>query len=193
MKKFLAVAATSAALVAACAVPASAADEPTMNIVEIAVAASGGGTPDSNPDDYDLLVQAVLFTNLQGVLSDPDADFTVFAPTDAAFLQLVTDLTGSAPASEADALTTIASLGVDKVTKVLTYHVVGGSVGSSDIRRAQELTTANGGIVRTSGIVVRDETPSLRDPKLVKDATDIHATNGVIHTIDRVLVPANFF
>ncbi|HEX5857247.1 MAG TPA: fasciclin domain-containing protein [Microbacterium sp.] len=192
MKKFLAVAATSAALVAACAVPASAADEPTMNIVEIALAASGGGAPDSNPNDYDLLVQAVLFTELQGVLGDPEADFTVFAPTDAAFLQLVTDLTGNAPANEADALATIASLGQEKVAKVLTYHVVGGSLGSDEIRRAKDLTTVNGGGITVTGKSLRDETSALRDPKLVKGATDIHATNGVIHTIDRVLVPGNF-
>ena len=49
---------------------------------------------------------------------------------------------------------------------------------------------ANGGIVRPRGINLRDETPSLQDPRLVLWAINIQATNGVIHTIDRVLVPA---
>ena len=43
--------------------------------------------------------------------------------------------------------------------------------------------------VEPRGIVLRDETPALRDPRLVLFALNIPATNGVIHTIDRVLVP----
>jgi hypothetical protein len=49
---------------------------------------------------------------------------------------------------------------------------------------------ANGGTVHVRGINLRDETPALRDPKLVLWALNIKADNGVIHTIDRVLVPS---
>ena len=52
------------------------------------------------------------------------------------------------------------------------------------------LTMANGGIVKPRLFRLVDETPALRDPRLVLSAIDIRATNGVIHTIDRVLVPA---
>ena len=46
---------------------------------------------------------------------------------------------------------------------------------------------ANGGIVKPRGITLRDETPALADPRLVLWAINIPASNGVIHTIDRVL------
>lgn len=189
MKKTLAIAATSAALVIAGMAPAHAAEEPTLNIVELAVAASGGGAPDDNGADYDLLVQAVLYTQLDGVLATAP-DITVFAPNDAAFLTLVEDVTGVVPASEADALATIvAAYSQDQIAEILTYHVTGGSIASTDLRRAQSLTMLNEGTVRTAGVVLRDETPAFKDPKLVRGGVDIHATNGVIHTIDRVLVP----
>ncbi len=77
----------------------------------------------------------------------------------------------------------------DQIAEILTYHVTGGSVASADLRRAQALTMLNGGTVTSAGVNLKDETPTLKDPKLVRGGTDIHATNGVIHTIDRVLVP----
>ena len=71
---------------------------PGGSIVDVAVAASGGGTPDANPHDYDILVQAVLATGLAPTLADTAQQYTVFAPNDRAFLKLVADLTGVEPA-----------------------------------------------------------------------------------------------
>ena len=51
------------------------------------------------------------------------------------------------------------------------------------------LMMANGGTIKPRGLWLRDETPVLRDPRLVLSGLSIRATNGVIHTIDRVLVP----
>lgn len=175
--------------------PASAhsGSKPSGTIVDVAVAASGGGTPDSNPYDYDLLVQAVLATGLDGALSDTSTKYTVFAPNDRAFLRLVTDLTGTKPASEADALATITTaFTADEISNILLYHVVAGKkLKPLQVLFAKSLTMANGGVVKPRGITLRDETPELKNPKLVLWAINIGASNGVIHTIDRVLVPGS--
>lgn len=192
-KSRLAIAAVAALALVFSATPAQAhGGTPPGTIVDVAVAASGGGTPDRNPWDYDILVQAVLATGLDGALSDTSTKYTVFAPNDRAFLRLVTDLTGTAPASEADALTTITSaFTVDQIADILLYHVVAGKrLGPLKVLTARSLTMADGGIVKPRGITLRDETPALRDPRLVLWAINIPASNGVIHTIDRVLVPA---
>ncbi|GHD51483.1 fasciclin domain-containing protein [Mycetocola manganoxydans] len=166
---------------------------PAGSIVDVAVAASGGGTPDSNPHDYDLLVQAVVATGLAPVLSDTSRRFTVFAPNDRAFMRLVTDLTGAAPASEAAALATITTaLSLDQISNVLLYHVVPDrSLGAVRVLISKSLTMANGGVVKPRLTTLRDENPDLRDPRLVIRGLNIKASNGVIHTIDRVLIPGS--
>ena len=175
--------------------PASAhgGSEPAGTIVDVAVAASGGGTPDSNPWDYDLLVQAVVATGLDAALADTSTKYTVFAPNDRAFLRLVTDLTGTKPASEAEALTTITTAFTgDQIADILLYHVVAGKkLKPLQVLFAKSLTMANGGVVKPRGITLKDETPELKNPKLVLWALNIQASNGVIHTIDRVLVPGS--
>lgn len=191
----LAVAAAAATALVLTAAPAQAHDHagpPSGTLVDVAVAASGGGTPDENSRDYDLLVQAVLATGLDGALADASQTYTVFAPDDRAFLRLVTDLTGTAPASEAEALTTITSaFSADQIKNILLYHVVAGKkLSPLRVLTSRSLTMANGGIVQPRGIKLRDESPQLKDPRLVLRKINIQASNGVIHTIDRVLVPA---
>jgi uncharacterized surface protein with fasciclin (FAS1) repeats len=196
MRRLICVVAVAAAAgssaATASAAPKHWSPKPAGTIVDVAVKASGVGAPDANPNDYDLLVQAVTATGLAPVLADASTRYTVFAPNDRAFLRLVTDLTGKPPASEQAALdTAVGALGAEKIKNVLLYHVVAGrALNPLQVLFARSLTMANGGTVKPRVLQLRDETAALRDPLLVPWALDIRATNGVIHTIDRVLVPA---
>ena len=119
------------------------------------------------------LSAAKLTTTLAG-----PGPFTVFAPTNAAFAKLST--------------ATVAALTADPalLAKVLTYHVVSGKVLKSDVVPliGKPIVTVAGA---TATFVV-DATLNITDQKGGKSkitATDIFATNGVIHTIDTVLIP----
>ena len=105
-----------------------------------------------------------------------EGPFTVFAPTDDAFNKLLTQLNISA-----DAL-----LNHPQLSEVLLYHVVSGNVMSTDLSNGMVAPTVNGESVTISlegGVFVNDSEVVL---------ADIEATNGVIHVIDSVLVPAGF-
>ena len=192
---------TAVASVAAIGLGAATADargwhhpQPAGSIVDVAVAVSGTDGPDANPRDYDLLIAAVTATGLAPVLDDESQRFTVFAPDDRAFERLVRDLTGGGrlPSEQATLDAVLATFSVDEIKNILLYHVVAGEeLGPLQVLFAGSLTMANGGIVKPRLFRLVDETPALRDPRLVLRAIDIRATNGVIHTIDRVLVPAS--
>ena len=197
MRRLLTVVAASVAVLGLTAGTASAKPKwwhhkPAGSIVDVAVKASSANGPDANPYDYDLLIAAVTATGLAPVLDDETQRFTVFAPNDRAFARLVADLSGSYPAGEQATLDAIlATLTPAQIKNVLLYHVVGGKqLGPLQVLFAGSLTMANGGTVKPRGLILKDETPALRDPRLLLYGLNIPATNGVIHTIDRVLVPA---
>ncbi|MFA5051448.1 MAG: fasciclin domain-containing protein [Patescibacteria group bacterium] len=120
---------------------------------------------------FKTLVAAVKAADLVSTLSGP-GPFTVFAPTDDAFAKL--------PAG------TVQSLLEDKakLTAVLTYHVVGGSMLSGDVLKQKSLTTAQGSPLP---VTVSDGVVMVGQAKVLK--TDSTADNGVIHVIDSVLIP----
>jgi len=175
----LAAATFAATALAATATTASAAPGPT--IVDVAVSASGGGALDADHGDFDILVQAVLATDLDGFLSGK-GQHTVFAPTDQAFL----DLTGTT--TEQDAFDAAVSLlGVDGVRDVVSYHVAPGARRSGDVVGATRIRTVTGSfITKDAGSTVLTG-GSGNDVQIV--AVDIPASNGVIHVIDGVLLP----
>ena len=117
------------------------------------------------------VVEAGLVETLQG-----DGPFTVFAPTDAAFTTLLTALNVEA----ADLL------GLPQLGDILTYHVAGVEAMSSDLSDGQMVTTVNGQDVTIS---IVGETVTINGSATVTVA-NIDATNGVVHVIDAVLVPA---
>lgn len=133
----------------------------TRNIVETAVAA---GT-------FKTLVKAVEAAGLVQTLSGP-GPFTVFAPTDEAFAKL--------PAGTLDALLRDRQ----KLTAILTYHVVAGRVLAADVTKMSSARTVNGQAVT---ITVKDGAVMVDNARVIR--TDILASNGVIHVIDAVILP----
>lgn len=130
--------------------------------------ASGAGT-------FNTLVAAVKAANLVETLSSP-GPFTVFAPTDAAFKAL--------PKGVLDKLL----LPKNKATlvRILTYHVVSGAVESSTLKSGKVKT------VEGSSVMVKvGKTGTVMVDKANVKAVDIGASNGIIHVIDKVLLPPN--
>lgn len=132
-------------------------------IVETAVAA---GT-------FQTLVAAVQAAGLVETLNGP-GPFTVFAPTDEAFSALPKG--------------TIATLlepdNRDQLVAILTYHVVAGRVSSGDALGLSSAATIAGPSI---AITLTEGGANINDARLIQ--TDIAASNGVIHVIDRVLLP----
>ncbi|MEQ3710907.1 MAG: fasciclin domain-containing protein [Tateyamaria sp.] len=130
-----------------------------------------------NPD-FSTLVAAVQAAGLVDTLKS-DGPFTVFAPTNAAFAAL--------PAGTLDSL--LLPENKDTLTSILTYHVVPGQVTAGDVLGTrQNVATVNGATVDVNG-----QAGKLGTGVKVNDANvttaDIFATNGVIHVIDKVLLP----
>lgn len=129
------------------------------DIVDTAIAAGS----------FKTLVAAVQAAGLVETLKGP-GPFTVFAPTDEAFAKI--------PKAQLDALLADKA----KLTAVLTYHVVPGKVMAADVKagkvktvQGQELTLGT-----TGGVTVNNARVT---------ATDVTASNGVIHVIDTVVMP----
>lgn len=141
-------------------------------ITDVAVAASQADEP-----QFTLLVQAVVAAGLADELA-ADGPLTVFAPTDEAFLNLLGELNMSAE----DVLAN-----TDLLTQVLLYHVVSGAFAATDVvgLDGQAVETLQG---ETIAISIVDGAVVLNgDVNVIQ--TDIFASNGVIHVIDKVLLP----
>lgn len=150
----------------------------------------------SGDDRFSILVQALGFvdsaipgSNLIATLSSPSSELTVFAPTDAAFGQLAVDLGFHGDPSDESAVVTFLTTAVPAETlkTVILYHVSAGALTSGEVAAMDSISTLAGVSIGTDLPTLVDAEPDLIDPSLVQ--TDIIATNGVIHAIDRVLLP----
>ena len=123
--------------------------------------------------DFSTLVAAVQAAGLVETLSG-EGPFTVFAPTNAAFAKL--------PDGTVEAL--LLPENKDQLIAILTYHVVPGDVSAAEVVTLTEVTTVQGDI---AAISVTDEGATIDGAAIV--ATDLEASNGVVHVIDTVMIP----
>lgn len=133
-------------------------------------------TAQANPD-FSILVEAVVAADLVGTLSSA-GPFTVFAPTNTAFANLLAELGISKDALLADTAL---------LDRVLKYHVIGARVLAAEVPVGQAIDTVETGIFTVnSSLVIVDQ----RDRLSNIGTTDIMTKNGVIHVVDKVLLPA---
>ena len=135
--------------------------EAEMNIVETAISAGS----------FNTLVAAIKAAGLVETLSGK-GPFTVFAPTDEAFAQIPEDQLNALLADK------------EALTAVLTYHVVSGKVMAEDVVKLSTAETVNG---QSVDIMVMDGKVMIDGAEVV--TADIAASNGVIHVINKVILP----
>jgi len=136
----------------------------TMNIIQTAIENGSFGT----------LVAAVTAADLADTLNGA-GPFTVFAPVDAAFAEL--------PEGTVESL--LLPENKEKLQGILTYHVVSGTVLSTDLTDGMEATTVNGAAIT---IHITDGKVFINDAEVV--IADVVTDNGVIHVINKVILPA---
>lgn len=137
--------------------------EDKMDIVDTAVSAGS----------FETLAAALTAADLVNTLKS-EGPFTVFAPTDEAFAKL--------PAGTVESL--LQPENIDQLTAILTYHVVPGAVSAEQVVTLTEAATVNG---QSVAISVDGSSVSVDGANVI--ATDIMASNGVIHIIDSVILP----
>lgn len=127
-----------------------------------------------NNANFSILVEAVVKAGLVDALSAA-GPFTVFAPTNDAFNALFADLGVSG----------IADLSADQLTPILLYHVVSGNVRASQVTSGDVPTLKEGSVIS----ITTDGMGVMLNGNANVVATDVQGINGVIHVIDRVILP----
>ena len=143
---------------------------PSKNIIQNAV----------NSKDHTTLVAAVKAAGLVGTL-EGKGPFTVFAPTNAAF--------GKLPAGTVDTL--VKPENKATLTKILTYHVVPGKLAAADLKDGMKLKTAEG---EQLSVKLNEGKVWIIDAKggqSMVTISNVNQSNGVIHVVDTVLMPAS--
>lgn len=181
--------AVSALALAACAPEAETEDSMMADETAVAEDATAPGTVvevAQGDESFSTLVAAVTAAELGETLSG-EGPFTIFAPTNDAF--------GKLPDGTVETLTTEDT---ETLSSILTYHVIEGSINAATLTAAIEeageegytITTVNGGTLTATlvdgSVVLTDATGGTA----TVTATDVEASNGMIHVIDTVLMPA---
>jgi uncharacterized surface protein with fasciclin (FAS1) repeats len=137
--------------------------EKQLDIVDTALSAG----------NFTTLAAALGAADLIGALKS-DGPFTVFAPTDDAFAKIPPQALSELLQPENKA----------KLTAILTYHVVPGKVTAHEVANLESATTLQGQTLKIS----KQDGVRINDARVI--APDVEATNGIIHVIDTVLMPA---
>ncbi|WP_346858891.1 fasciclin domain-containing protein [uncultured Draconibacterium sp.] len=142
--------------------------EKSNTIADVAVANS----------EFSILVEALMKADLVGAVADKEAELTVFAPTNDAFVALLSDLGANS----------LDDISVETLSNILLYHVIGSKAMSTDLTSGYypTLSTFSGNSI--SMYVQVDGGVSINNSTMVT-AADIEADNGVIHVVDKVILP----
>src|SRR5579859_3646497 len=143
---------------------------PSKNIIQNAV----------NSKDHTTLVAAVKAAGLVDTL-EGKGPFTVFAPTNAAF--------GKLPAGTVDNL--VKPENKAALTKILTYHVVAGRYDASDLTDGKKLKTVEGEELTVKKAGGKIWIIDAKGDQSMVSISNVHQSNGVIHVVDTVLMPAS--
>lgn len=164
------------ALVGVMVAPSHAQDSSNDSIADILVASANADSP-----EFTTLLTAVQATSLTPLL-DQGGPYTVFAPTDAAFEASLTELGLTVDDLLADP---------DLLTSYLLYHIVPGSFMDTHVVEMDGLSIATAYWGSTLDITVAEDGSSVMVDGATITSTNIFASNGVVHVIDRVLLPSN--
>ncbi|MEN0003251.1 MAG: fasciclin domain-containing protein [Bacteroidota bacterium] len=145
-------------------------NEPEPTIVDLAIA-----TP-----ELSILVEAVIKADLVDVLSNRRREFTVFAPTNEAFLGLL----------EAAGFETLHDVPVDLLTTILLTHVVRGELFAEDLSTGYVKTNARA-FFRPTDIFINTEDGVTINGNVNVAIPNVDAANGVVHVVDRVIMPSD--
>ena len=157
------------AAIAATDIPASNGIVHVLSDVIIPADIAGVAT---NAGVFSTLLTALTAADLATAVSLPNGPLTVFAPTDAAF--------GELPAGTVDALLA----DIPALTAILTYHVVPGQFDSAAVLEASLLPTLNGTLLKVDADAL-----TVGGAPLNTELLDVFAANGLVHVLDRVILP----
>ena len=137
--------------------------------------------------DFSILVDALTRTDLVDALNDPNATLTVFAPNNAAFQDLLTEL----GLADLDAVEN--ALGTDGLKNVLLYHVLGAKVMSGQVMTGYASSLAENGTSDALSMYISTDGGVKINDRAMVSTPDLEASNGVIHVINKVILPQSIF
>ena len=131
-----------------------------------------------NPQ-FSTLVTALTITGFDEALANKSASFTVFAPTNAAFASLLPEL----------GFSSLNDIPKETLSNILLYHVLDGSKMAASIETGYYKTLAKGAGSDTKLSIYVDMSTTMINKRAKITATDVNADNGVIHVVDKVILP----